>query len=242
MSHTVLLGVDQVFSVDGIQNPLTLAYITDATVNLTLLDSNGDEIAGQVWPLAMAYVADSNGKYQVALPATLVADDGERGTASIEITSGAYSATLSLDVDYQDYDQTQLDWSSRTELDYLFGRKNIDQWADLDNEQDATHIAERVRWAVQAASEDARLRLKNGPIDVEEMGSACSPLRIATTRLAGVLLYESRGVVDTSDEKGSHRLQAHVKAADQFFRQVNAGVLTLEGARDSVPFLVKDED
>lgn len=43
------------------------AAINDATVEVTLKDADGIEIAGETWPIAMNYVASSDGKYTVTL-------------------------------------------------------------------------------------------------------------------------------------------------------------------------------
>ena len=47
-----------------VTNPLTdPVYVNDASVTVTILDSNGDELAGEAWPVALPYVSGSNGNY-----------------------------------------------------------------------------------------------------------------------------------------------------------------------------------
>jgi hypothetical protein len=57
-------------------------YLNDATVTLTLKDTNGNVVAG-VNALAMPYVSGSRGKYQVTLPDTLAITPGSKYTRTI---------------------------------------------------------------------------------------------------------------------------------------------------------------
>lgn len=43
------------------------APINDATVDVTLKDADGNEIAGETWPIAMNYVSTSDGRYTATL-------------------------------------------------------------------------------------------------------------------------------------------------------------------------------
>jgi hypothetical protein len=47
------------------------SFIADATVTVTIKDSDGVELAGVVWPMMMGYVAASSGNYRAFLPASL---------------------------------------------------------------------------------------------------------------------------------------------------------------------------
>lgn len=48
------------------------AYINDATVTATILNSSGAQISGETWPLAVPYVTSTDGNYEVALSEDLV--------------------------------------------------------------------------------------------------------------------------------------------------------------------------
>lgn len=135
-------------------------------------------------------------------------------------------------------------WTSRNELNKMFGKSNIDQWADIENEQDPDDIAEKIDWAVVAGTDEAKSRLRGHAPGV--IAIAPESLRTATTRLAGVMLYEARGVKDTGDdEDGKHRLKYHQDRAEMFFRRVIAGQIRLTDQDTEVtryPRFVPDDD
>ena len=68
---------------NGLQDSSTQAYINDAVVAVTVRDATDTEVAGQVWPLAMDYVAASNGNYTLTLTKDLAFVHKGRYTASI---------------------------------------------------------------------------------------------------------------------------------------------------------------
>lgn len=242
MNRVILLGVNSQFKVTGVQDPVSLDYIDDATVTVTLLRNNGDEVVGETWPKAMVFVPNSNGEYACALSNSLVANDGEVGAAVVSITHALLTTQLSLEVVYQTYDQSQLEWTSRTDLELMFGRENVRVWADMENSEDPeSDIARKIQWAIREATADAQSRLAGGPVIPERLTDVRGPLRVAVTRLAGILLYECRGLVDTSSEDGVHRLKRHEKLADEFFWRVNAGQITLADHVRTHPAVFRDD-
>jgi hypothetical protein len=78
-----------VLDLTGLRNEITDAYINDATVTVTVKDSDGAEVAGQVWPLTMSYVAASDGNYRAFLSAQLPFVAKAKYTAFIEANGGA---------------------------------------------------------------------------------------------------------------------------------------------------------
>lgn len=240
--RVIYISSDTRFLLEGVRHSATGLPIADADVELTLFDADDVEIAGETWPVVMTPVTGSDGDYEYTLPDTLVAEDGDTGTAVVTIDDGnGLQATLRLAVSFEERDDTSLYWTSRSELDLLFGSDNVDKWADLDNDGDASKITDRIDWAVREATEDARLRLVGSPVVASRLSCAPRPLRIAVTKLAGVLLYEARGVVDTSDEEGRHRLTTHRKQAEVFFRNVRAGQLVVSDHVSAYPRIVSDD-
>lgn len=51
-------------------NALEGEWVNDATVAVTITDRDGAQVSGETWPLTLAYVTASNGRYQAVL------DDG----------------------------------------------------------------------------------------------------------------------------------------------------------------------
>jgi hypothetical protein len=66
MSIEVLaIGSDNLVRLDALTNASSGAYINNATVNFTLLDSKGNTVIGST---SMPYVASSNGRYEGTIP------------------------------------------------------------------------------------------------------------------------------------------------------------------------------
>ncbi len=73
---TAYLDSDNVITVSGLQNTIDDTYENTATVQVTLQDANGNEVAGDTWPLTMNYVSASNGIYRATLLDTLSVVEG----------------------------------------------------------------------------------------------------------------------------------------------------------------------
>lgn len=240
--NPIYINSDNLLFVRGVQNALTNEFINDATVELTLLDSAGDEISGQTWPLALVYQTGSDGAYYGTVEDTIDVEDGDEGTARLEIDGDGLQATIELDVVFVLRGDPSLAWTSRKEMEFMFGVENLKQWADLENNQSAADISERIQWAVDEATADARERLMDSPVNLAAMSEAPRTLRVATTRLAGVLLYESRGVKDAEAENGKHKLSYHQERADKYFQKVIAGTTRIQGVdgATTIPGIVFD--
>ena len=71
MSLTIYMGNTSIIELSELKDSLTVVYLNSATVIVTLLDDYGEEVGGQVWPLAMDYVTDSDGTYRATLSSGL---------------------------------------------------------------------------------------------------------------------------------------------------------------------------
>ena len=80
---------DTVLEVRGLKNEVTGAFLNAATVTATLVDSDGDEVAGETWPKTLDYVSSSDGVYRATLPYTLSLASGGRYTAQISVNAGS---------------------------------------------------------------------------------------------------------------------------------------------------------
>ncbi len=85
----LIVGSDNLWTLDELTNLVDDSFILTATVTCTVFETDGTTIVtGESFPLAMPFVAASNGKYQATLPDALalvakkryivetVADDG----------------------------------------------------------------------------------------------------------------------------------------------------------------------
>ncbi len=66
------VGNTNLLEIIGLQNDITMVFINNATVTVTVQDSSGADVAGMTWPATMNYVAASDGDYRVALKDDLV--------------------------------------------------------------------------------------------------------------------------------------------------------------------------
>lgn len=119
-----------------------------------------------------------------------------------------------------------MSYAVRADLDQIFGTNNVETWADLDNDESAVKIAARVTAAIVVADEYIDSFMRDGPYVIPLVDSAdATPtlIRDASAKIAGVRLYEARGVEDATD--GEHRLMHHKKEALIWLRQLHAGIL-----------------
>lgn len=85
---TVLyVGNDNILEVCHVRNELTGDFINDATVEVSLFDVAGEEVAGGTWPKSLVYVTDSKGVYRTMLPAVLTLLPNARYVAEVEATA-----------------------------------------------------------------------------------------------------------------------------------------------------------
>jgi hypothetical protein len=87
--HVLHVGNDAILEVQNLKNELSGASLNAATVTVTLVDADGEQVTGDTWPKTMAYVAGSNGTYRCTLVYGLGLVDGERYTAQITANAGA---------------------------------------------------------------------------------------------------------------------------------------------------------
>ena len=222
----VRVGTTTILTVTGLRNAQTNAYINDGTVECTLLDANGDEVAGQTWPVTLTYVTASNGEYSAEIENDLVIESGDTGTAELDITGDGATLALVLPVEYVSSSDGQLQWTSRDEIEQMFGVTNVTKWADLENTQVAATITEQINWSVLEATDEVKELLPGTAASF--VTCAPRPLRRAVTVLAAELLYEARGIDDTSTEDGVHRLTQLANRARTYLRKVQAGAIRVK--------------
>lgn len=117
-------------------------------------------------------------------------------------------------------------YSDRDDVEMIFGATNVAKWADLDNDEDDGKIDARVEWACEEATDRIDGRLRGGPYEVPFDGSSV-PRTIVTlsARLAGVLLYDGRGV---TDEEAEDRVTPHRKLVETGIAEILAGKVRLD--------------
>ena len=88
----IFVGNDNVIEVFGLsyQDQAGDTVYLDGTdsVQVTLLDQQGGDVAGQVWPLAISYVAGSNGDFRQSLLKEIQLQPSQYYTARVEVDGG----------------------------------------------------------------------------------------------------------------------------------------------------------
>lgn len=115
-------------------------------------------------------------------------------------------------------------YSTRADSNQIFGKYNIDRWADLGNNENDDEITDRITWAIQEAYDQINARLKGCRYVVPFVATIDPIIVTLSARLTGVLLYDNRKLVDTPefDEVMNHR-----KMVEHVYKQIHGGQLTL---------------
>lgn len=106
----------------------------------------------------------------------------------------------------------------------LFGNNNVVKWADLDNDQDATKISDRIDRAIAWADNEIDSLLRQSVYAIPFVAPVPLDIKNVSATLAGVNLYENRGIQDFDPETGKavHRLIYHKERAYKTIRQILA--------------------
>lgn len=91
--QVVYLETSELIEVRGLMDEVTAAYVSNATVLLTFVDSSGAEVSGETWPLTMDYVSGSDGDYQATVSENADFVEGGNYFARIVATSGGVKMT-----------------------------------------------------------------------------------------------------------------------------------------------------
>jgi len=140
-------------------------------------------------------------------------------------------------------------YAARSDIEDVFGVDNVAQWADLDNDQDPNKISARIDRALQWATGEIDSYLRRGPYDVPVVDSnnqTPQVIKSICADLAGVWLYESRGIDDFNPETGRvvHRLEWVRQRAYRALRELLSGVRRINavGVDTYYPAVVTDEE
>src|SRR5687768_17088915 len=96
MEATLLIGNDQLLKVVGVQDAVSLDYITTAIVTATIKTLAGVAVAGEVWPITLQYVEDwgdrpeytTDGNYEGILEDGITLENNKRYIAEVGIDAG----------------------------------------------------------------------------------------------------------------------------------------------------------
>ncbi len=102
-------------------------------------------------------------------------------------------------------------YAVRADIEAVFGTEAVKQWADLENTQVEADITARVTAALLFAQDEVDNRLRGGPYVIPLDEPPDQIIVDIVAKVAGVWLYESRGVQDFDAETGTpqHKLHWH---------------------------------
>ena len=92
-------------------------------------------------------------------------------------------------------------YTTDAQLDLEFGASNVTTWADIDNDGNATTIANRKANAIADADAMIDAYLLDGPYEVPFTATIPIVIQKASTLLAGYNLYMARGITDADPAK-----------------------------------------
>lgn len=115
-------------------------------------------------------------------------------------------------------------YSTRADSNQIFGKQNVDRWADIQNLEKDEEITARINWAITEAYNQINARLSGCRYTVPFETTIDPVIVTLSARLVGVLLYDLRKLVDSPDfdEMGWHRV-----IVERTYKQIHGGQLRL---------------
>lgn len=136
-------------------------------------------------------------------------------------------------------------YCARSDVEGIFGTDNVTKWADVDEDENAATITARITTAIGVATNDVDVRLRGGPYTIP-FSEVDLLVRDVTARLAGVWLYESRGIEDFNPQTGQaiHLLSWHRSHAYKTLKEIKTQKLRLgiDAATEDMPVVVGSAD
>ncbi len=122
---------------------------------------------------------------------------------------------------------------NQNDIQQIFGEDNIVKWSNLDNDG-ATADTNRIQQAINWAENYTENRFRNGRYTVP-FSSAPTELINIIARLAGIWLYESRGLTDENTE-GNKLSDMRTDVDDEISLIMNGSrKLSISHARSDMP-------
>lgn len=86
--HILYVGNDTVLQMENLQDDIGGTFVGRADVQATLVDDQGNEVAGAIWPLSLVYLEGSKGMYRLTLPYTLALTPNRRYVVQVVADAG----------------------------------------------------------------------------------------------------------------------------------------------------------
>lgn len=129
-------------------------------------------------------------------------------------------------------------YAQRADLELIFGRLNLDRWADLDGNADTETIEARIENACELAGAEIEDILRHRRYKFPLTPS--KTLTDLVAKMAGLHLHDCRGIID--DMSSTDTVSRIRNEVERKIAQIRAGEVYLEGERfESSPRAVADE-
>lgn len=129
-------------------------------------------------------------------------------------------------------------YATRQNLETIFGKQNILRWADLDGENNAQDISERIQYACETASSNFE--------DILRQRRYLFPITVSRTvidlvsRMAALLLYDGREMIDGNG--GTDALSLVRQKVEEKLGKIRRGEIILEGIQTKCsPAVIPDK-
>lgn len=230
MANTLTIGADNLITIDKLMVPDSNPpdYVDNATITWDL--KNGSGVSQGTG--SYTYTIGSNGQYQTVIGSAITAllTANQKYTLESSVTATDF---ISLFKDYYyavDPKSLQYTYAVRSDLENIYGKKNVARWADIDNDGVLTTIDARINWALELSYDYVNNKLDGGMYAVPLAGRY--PMIVTCqAHLASVYLYESRGLTNKSEDgKPIHQLEQGRDWAINVLAQIRAGVIRIQRA------------
>lgn len=124
-------------------------------------------------------------------------------------------------------------YCTRQDVELVFGMTSVITWADVDNTGNMDFIDDRVTTMIALAHEQTNDALRQGGYALPFAAPRPASLTYNVAALAGVLLYESRGAIDSDSEDGTHRLSSFRKRWEKYIKQLLSQQVRLDATRQN---------
>lgn len=199
----------------------------------------GEEIQDSMWNLLSGDIVINPTEFQVlTLPGmthdahttSVWAMGGTRGSRArlqnIITTNHGRVLEDIIDVEIQDIADYTLAsrYTSLVEIENVFGRHNVAQWMRIEDD-DVPTINARMLSFMEESDEQVDSTLLGGVLKIPFVDPVPKLIRQAATLLAGVAVYEARGIIDVNPatDQPMHRLALHKKRADTMLKRIRCG-------------------
>jgi len=124
-------------------------------------------------------------------------------------------------------------YCTQADIELEFGATNVGEWADIDNDANATTKSNRIAEAILVSDERVNevLRmtsLRVAAIQADGAGTPKTINRLARV-IAGLWLYEARGAVDyTRDGTPQHGHYWRRAWAEEYLEKIRSGVIQID--------------